>query len=471
MDRHPLRDTLLLLLSGLGILALFAFGKVYLGENGFQVAHHLSNKIGLVRLHAALAAGSVIALWYALKNVRAVPPKLWLAITAVIFTATSLVAIGTRPTRSQDLYFNLALARGLSQYGLNPYQTTPELLRGDSWTHPVPYWRDKTEHNGPLSVLFFATITFLSGDSLESALVAVKTSMTLLLIVAALLFWKVMELQEWPAERKMRLLTLLAWNPFIIQNVLVDGHNDVFILLALLAGYFFLLEKQYAASTAVLILGGLFKHVSWLLLPVPLFYAVKNRRSWRDISSLSAVVLAGSILVIALYAFFGSLPSGDFPGITWQLTTASSPQSYLPGALLLAYLFGLDSTHINVGGLVLAPLILLLGLWLQKGRLFLSFTVPYLAVFFFGNAFFGPWYVLWILPLLALWWSPGALAVLSALLLLTPDVADSTTLSLIAITFCPSLILAYYLLRWMKRRRYTSETSEAIASSQSAPGR
>ena len=62
---------------------------------------------------------------------------------------------------------------------------------------------------------------------------------------------------------------LFLWNPFVLIEGVQNAHNDLFILLFILASLYFIVVKRYVAAIGMLTLGFLFKFSPALLLPIP----------------------------------------------------------------------------------------------------------------------------------------------------------------------------------------------------------
>lgn len=288
-----------LLSIGTLITALFAIQKKVLTLADFGVVQQVpgwQNSLSENLMIPTLGA-SVLCLAAISYNIKKFPWKIYLVLGLLFFMAISIVAIWTNPTRSQDLYWNLALGKAYAVHDLNPYVTSPQMLSSDPWTKPVLVWRNLPMTHGPLWTLLMAAIAKL-GLSLQASIIATKMVMFSALSVSIILLWRIMDMHGFSKEKKAALLVFFAWNPFVIQNCLVDVHSDLLMMLSILSSYYFLMRKKYSLSIISLILGGFIKYTSLLLLPIPLFELISQKKTAlkKKFSSLVIVALIGLAL-------------------------------------------------------------------------------------------------------------------------------------------------------------------------------
>jgi glycosyltransferase involved in cell wall biosynthesis len=376
------------------------------------------------------ALSIALLLWYLimLPRVRCIPPRLFLALTVASFFVFSAIAIATAPTESQDIYWNLLLAKGAAVQGLNPYLTTPEMLRGDSWFAPYLNWTNLPMPHGPLWTLLITGLVSL-GKTLAVSMLLVKLAALFFLLLSGWLLWNIAKLHAVPFERRNVLLFLLAWNPAVLQSLLTDAHNDFLVVPSILASYLFLKQERYAASALTLLLGGFVKYSPFFLLPIPLFYLLfRNTAPWRDrFLKIAGVALAGIFLTVLLYTPFGGAGTALGGGPANEIFTRGTHEYSLFPTFALATSLGLEIPAIRmVGGL---GGMLFMAWFLFRRKPLLAYTHPFLVLFLFGTPWVLPWYFLWILPLLALSLSIPTFIFLSAFLasipgLLTPLAAS-----------------------------------------------
>ena len=363
----------------------------------------------MLHLFAGLFTLCLVPLWYAVRLAPRIAPAAALSIVLVVFGAASLAAILTGPTRSQDVYLNLLLAKGFSRHGRNPYTTAPAALAGDPWWDPSLIWGDQPMTHGPIWALLLGSITACT-YSLTIALCLVKLTALVALAAGGTLLWKIMALQGRPAGERAAVLAILAWNPFVLQTTLVDAHNDVLILVAILASYFLFLQGRYSRSVLALMVGGFVKYPLWALMPLPFVYLVRERGIRLGVRRAAFLLLSGAGLAGALYAPFG-FSAKNFAGFTQEIVERGWTSFYWPGTALLGSLPWMGIPRIRVAGAALG----LAALWIcvRRDRPLLGYTLPFTVMLFFGTPSFHPWYALWVAPLAALRLDPAVILIAS----------------------------------------------------------
>ena len=181
---------------------------------------------GLVRLiYLALLGSSFLFLgWFALLeakgNGNSIPIKNKLILAVVL----GVIFILVKPVFSIDFHCYVMQGRVMSIYHANPYLVQLDafpndpFIKGIFWTHRVAFY-------GPIWMLLSGAMTFLAGNSVLLSLVALKVP---ILAGYLILIWQGYSLAERLCpERKHIVATFLAFNPFIITQYLMDGHNDI----------------------------------------------------------------------------------------------------------------------------------------------------------------------------------------------------------------------------------------------------
>jgi hypothetical protein len=448
------KDAFLYALPGIAVLALFAAQKFFVARHDFFVAHHFGGLVEKLRIYALFSSLVFLLVLVSVRRLEHIRETLALRVVLVVFAGLALIAIFTHPTRSQDIYWSLLMGKAFSHFHLNPYQITTSALGNDPWAYPVLAWKDLHMMYGPLWTLFIGLVATVQG--LGAALYITKVIFLAIAVSSGWLFWKIVGLLGASDAKKIQMLTLLAWNPFVVQTVLIDMHNDAFIMLALLAAYYAFLKEEYPVSALFLIIGGFVKYVPWLFLPVPIVYSFIRPRKNVAWAIFDVVVLAfaGASAAYILYMPFGGLGWQVFAGLQKQLDAIGLATEYLPGTAVLLKFFPMSfSTLYKVGmGLALA----VEALFIFRKKPLIAFTMPVLVVFFFACPWFQPWYALWVLPLILCYVPPVAFAFFSVFLLLTPELYSPSFMSL---TFLVGLF-AYACFRFVLFKPLTFTANE-----------
>lgn len=431
-----IRESVLFSLSGLTVLGLFVAQRLFVARHDFFVAHHFPDLFKTLQTYALLSGVAFLLVMLASSDIEHIRPKVGLGIILAVFFGLALVAFFTHPTRSQDIYWSLLMGKAFARFHLNPYRITTAVLGNDPWAYPVLTWKDLSMMYGPLWTLFVGGIASLA-QTLGTAIFLAKAFFLASATASGWIFWKIMGHLQFTWARKLQLFALVAWNPFIIQTVLVDMHNDAFLLLTVLASLYFFLKKGFALSALLLVIGTFIKYAPLLLLPLPCVYLIAHgrRRPLWTVCTFIVLALVALSLFFVLYLPFGGFTPEVYAGIQKQFANIGLPTEYLPGTTIVLEIFPMSFSSLYVWGLVLAIAAEIVCLARQK--LLLAFTLPLLLIFFFASPWFQPWYVLWILPILALYLTPASFVLLTVFLVLTPELfsPSSTAMAFLTGTF------------------------------------
>jgi len=201
--------------------------------------------------------------------------------------------------------------------------------------------------------------------------------------------------------RKVVLLSLLAFNPFVIQTVLIDGHNDIIVLTLVLAGLLCFLRQKNSFSILFFSLGAFIKYSPALLVLLPLLFLYRDVKMTflQKVKSVSVSLLLVFSVGMCLYLPFG-IHSGLFRGLANEITQrgASITKVDSLGSVLLKVLLQPDPTTLRMIGISLAFCIFL---YLERKKPISSIVFSYIGLFLI-LPWFQPWYMLWIFPLFIL---------------------------------------------------------------------
>lgn len=308
-----------------------------------------------------------------------VPGRRALGILLLVAGACRLVLLPAPPTLSTDAYRYVWDAR-VARTGFSPWAypaTAPELagLR-DQAIYPRlnhPTWRSLYP---PGAQAFFSAVHALAPNSV----LAMKAALALAeLATLAALVWLLAALGL-PLARA----AIYAWNPLVLVEVWGSAHLDalamLFIVLAVRVG----LAERHALAGALLGAGALIKLYPAALLPLFLARLIGRGR-----------------VALRLLAFLGVVSFGYAPALVRGVDALGSLPRYLaeerfnPG--LLRSLVGMPELSLPATALWILAVA-----WWRRGR-----PLPEAAVWLVGgfvllspNIF--PWYVLWLVPFLAL---------------------------------------------------------------------
>ncbi|HZP25714.1 MAG TPA: hypothetical protein VFB90_01575 [Dehalococcoidia bacterium] len=318
---------------------------------------------------------------------------------AVVFAVGLLLAY---PVTSADVYHYIMEGRILWLHGDNPlvavpgaYPTDPYLPYVDRFHHfsAAPY--------GPLWVLLVGVPTALPDEHPELVLVGFKALVTAFYLGTAALIWLTLR-EVSPANRAFG-LAVFAWNPLILLSVATNGHNDI-VMMFFVAGAIYLAAKGWWRwAIPVLVLSGMVKYVTFLLLPLFVLYA------WRRLPQQRRDVvigcLAGAAAAIVLFAPF-------WEGLDTFSAQRSDQRSWFINSFSEVALIGLGKVIsvetamdiVRVASTLATLALLALALfWMRpaaNGFLLASYQLLFLYLLVASTLVY-PWYVVWPLVLAA----------------------------------------------------------------------
>jgi hypothetical protein len=218
-------------------------------------------------------------------------------------------------------------------------------------------------------------------------------------------------------ERRMFGTLVFLWNPVVMSEIAVEGHNDSLMLLFLLLSIWFCLQRTAAPSVIAAIIGGLVKVVPLIfLLPQAVFLWHSERNRWRLLGMALIGLCVGAMIAIVFYrpVWVGS---ETFDGL--RAHGRPSVLQSTPGALLF-YLQNSIRYDIAVRllslmcGAAFGAYVLLAALRIHDERSLLRACGGIAVVYLVLAPGYWPWYVVMPVALLALVPDRGAVAVVMA---------------------------------------------------------
>ncbi|MGD0949344.1 MAG: hypothetical protein ABSA52_18190 [Candidatus Binatia bacterium] len=228
-----------------------------------------------------------------------------LVATCVASAALLLVSF---PVGSKDVFFYAFYGKVWGLYHANPYVATLADFPSDRWQPFVQsQWRDKPAIYGPLFLWQSWLVNAVAHEHLWLAVWLYKVWATLTLFVTL-----------WVADAILHRTTsvtgvsasfgllLLAWNPLFLFESAGSGHNEIGMLLLLLAALWCWRDGRFNVAFVVLVLSVWYKWYSIIFVPAFLIATLKD-------SGFRAAVRHGA-LCGAVTAIFGLVLLWPFPG-------------------------------------------------------------------------------------------------------------------------------------------------------------
>jgi Glycosyltransferase family 87 len=284
-----------------------------------------------------------------------------------------------------DVFNYLAYARLGVVHGLSPYTHVLAAAPRDPAFH-FTTWRHLLTPYGPLFTLASGAIALLP---LPLAYWALKLAIVAASLGCVALVWRcARQLGRAPLPPVL----LLAVNPLVLVYGLGGFHNDVLMLLPLLAAVSLVLARREAAAGVAGMAAVAVKASAGVLLPFLLLGARRRGRLAAG-AALAALVLAG-----VSWAVFGlALPNlGD-------QTSLVTPFSVPNTVGQIAGLGGAPPWLRQLSSLLAAGAVAILLVQVWRGRIpWLDGAAWAVLALIVSLAWLVPWYVMWLLPLAGL---------------------------------------------------------------------
>jgi alpha-1,6-mannosyltransferase len=355
----------------------------------------------------------------------------------IAFTiAFVIVAFWMQPVTSTDLYGYIARAYLMATLHLNPTISQSALLPGG---YLVPHARPPAPY-GPLWLLACWLVGLLSGENLLAAMLIFKTIMAAAtLATVGLVAWLIDRLL--PGQR-VTALVLFAWSPLLILEAVGNAHNDIVMMLCVVASLAAVVARRPLWALPALALGVFIKYSVGALVPLWVAYLVLQfcwraegaeqiktvPTSWSDLRAwlrqvdwrrALAIIGGGGAISVALAVIcYGPFWVGlkTFTGLGQQLGA-----TYFNGSIAELLYAALEWTApaahaASVGSAIrysLYAVFVVYVIWqtmhvLERGRTSPATLLAQMsgkvvfATLVLVTFWYQPWYIVWLLPLAAL---------------------------------------------------------------------
>jgi alpha-1,6-mannosyltransferase len=365
----------------------------FASHGGFLTLH------GFMLLMAAMAVGWLVVLLCA----RALPA--W-AIPATAVVATLIFTLAP-PLLSTDVFNYIAYGR-LAQHGINPYLHGPLALKHDPvYAYTGHLWKRSPSAYGPLFTLLS---TALAPLGVAAAMWALKVLAGLASLACAALIWVAAKRLDRPAPVAV---ALFALNPLVLVWAVGGAHNDLLMAAFVAASIVLALHRRAALSGAALATAVAIKLSAGLVAP---FLLLGSRSRLRTLAGITAGAAAAAGVGLIAYG----------PAIEHMVNAVSADQGFpwivvsVPGSV--GHYLGLGPftpqlRHALFG--VFAAAVVVLIVRSRGGRGWVEGAAAATLVLLVTTGWLLPWYIVWLLPLVAVLPGralPGAAVVLTLLM-------------------------------------------------------
>ncbi len=398
----------LLLVRPFNLLAYYPYSQLSL--YGFSWANPFA-RWDLIIAFTAQAALYYVG-WRAAR--RASGQDAW-AIVIWSAVAFAVALLFVYPFGSTDIWDYILHGRIVGIYHANPFVQVGYDYPKDPFFSYMG-WPGAPSAYGPLWELLAGATARLAGNGILANVLAFKLLSAIFLAGCAWLVAAILRAVQTAkgaqtaggtqgrGERALTGFLLITWNPLILYETLVNGHNDVAMVFCILFAAWALLKGRNTPAILALLAGTLLKFIPALLLPAAGLIALRDlptaRRRWRFVG---LTALLGALLLVLAWKPFWAGPAVLGMARREQLFTASIP------SILRAWLspaWGAEragSIISKLAALLTAGFALLQGYraWLDRSwSSFISAAFAVLMFYLLGTVlWFMPWYAIWPLSL------------------------------------------------------------------------
>lgn len=318
-----------------------------------KLFHQVTPAVAHLHAHsfALLSWGVLILLWAVYLAtiwwLRTRPVHLRIAVWgAFAFCAVALLA---PPVYSSDIFSYAMFGRLSTIYDANPYVTTP---LGRAPADPLMSyvtWGNITSPYGPVWAMLSAAVAV--GHHASPVVLVLRFK---LLSLAATLFdgWLIYHLvrQRWRGWAPWAYLAF-AWNPLVIVDGVINGHNDV-VILAFALGGAWVLRRRPALSVALLVLSALIKYSTVPMLAGAVMQYWRRSSGWLRLLQIAGCAVLAALIAIATFHPFWAGPATLLSTFREPGRGANNPLSQLAtwgAAELFAERVHLASSAVAIG--------------------------------------------------------------------------------------------------------------------------
>jgi hypothetical protein len=233
------------------------------------------------------------------------------------------LAAGSYPFLSKDIYTYIFSAKMVVDYGVNPYVVAPNTFFGKELWLDLMGSVERPYFYGPVYLgLSIVPLIILGTNRVITILVSFKIINFLFFVAGG---WAVEKL----VKNKNRALSIWWFNPLLLIELLVNGHNDLVMIVLFLMGMVLIEKRKILGWTAIVmsvlskwVSGGLWPimiagkyksqvaglmavgmflvlmtngqswYWAWMFMLIPLIW-IKDKRSWIAIFVFQALILYG----------------------------------------------------------------------------------------------------------------------------------------------------------------------------------
>jgi hypothetical protein len=300
------------------------------------------------------------------------------------------------PLFSTDTFSYQAYARMFAHLHANPYTNGPTVIQLNSiYQYIGKDWINTPTVYGPLFTLMsgiFASASIATSEFAFKLIAALASTGTMYFI------WQSAKLR---GVNPVRSIALFGLNPLVTLYGVGGGHNDLLMLLLTSWGVYAFLTRREGVSGALITAATAIKLTGAVVLPFALLSGGRSEPRSRRHAFVTGVAIVTVVVAVISFAVFGS-------GILHLTGTLQSVQDQGAWQSVPGFLFSLAHVHVTtvirvVFDVALAGAVLWLLYRVWQGKMDWIQGAAWATVAILVTAWtMLPWYVSWLLPLVAL---------------------------------------------------------------------
>lgn len=417
----------------------------------------LFNSALYLLLLAAIFGIFALALRRAFKTgaFRASDRKQALGIVALFTLIPLLLLLIVPGALSTDIFSYIWYGRIFTTFGDNPFVQVPAdyaWYDAGRWLQWV-YWRETPSVYGPIWVILAGAIAQIAnalGGDIVNHVLGHRILASLAHFVNVFLIWKIAaivierhwvrpdrfpqgsSIAGWKLGAQVGVTVAYAWNPLLLVEFGANSHNDVLMLTGLLAALWLHLSGRWRLALVALALAALTKFLVVVFLPgyLWLLFWQAAPGGWREGLRSRATVIAQALLALGVVWITAYIPFWEGPATLKSLSGGPPAEMFVnslgfllrfklaDGIANLAAAFGWQPESFwtadavgwrldwpaRWGPLLITATVAFVQTW--KARTFPAMVVAWgwslFAYLTVGAVWFWPWYVSWLVVVVAL---------------------------------------------------------------------
>ena len=285
---------------------------------------HKTHGLGYTFEFMACCVGLFALYAIVLRLARGIPPRGFMALAGAASAVFMGVLLCAPVMLSSDVYSYAHYGYLLAVKGLNAHSAAAVAVAGTNLDDPFSlggYFDFVASVYGPFWTVISAGLVLAGGSHVGLTVLLFRGLGAAAALGGAGLIWAI--LKQISPERAALGTLLFLWNPLVVIESALGGHNDTCMMLFALMAVWLHLRGHKAGAVVALALSALIKVITWPLAPLYMLMILRRSRGWREGAWFLGRAGIGIAAAVALSVHFARM-SPD--GLTAH--TAGSAQFY-----------------------------------------------------------------------------------------------------------------------------------------------